>query len=147
MTPAAPACILAPRTSQPIAQLRLFDEFVPGAVLGRHEEEISAELLRPWQSLFPGMPIEAPLPPGVSVALVVRAYMAVMQERPFGNVHTRQRMQFHRGLVPGERVATEVSCTGKAVRREWRWVYFRTVTTGTAGDLVCVGEMSMLWTN
>ena len=133
MTPAAPACILAPRTSQPIAQLRLFDEFVPGAVLGRHEEEISAELLRPWQSLFPGMPIEAPLPPGVSVALVVRAYMAVMQ--------------FHRGLVPGERVATEVSCTGKAVRREWRWVYFRTVTTGTARDLVCVGEMSMLWTN
>jgi acyl dehydratase len=126
--------------------LRLFHDFVAGAVLGRHEEEISAALLRPWQSLFPGMAIEAPLPPGVSVALVVRAYMAVMQERPAGNVHTRQRMQFHRGLVPGERVSTEVSCTGKAVRREWRWVHFRTVTTGTAGDLVCVGEMSMLWT-
>jgi len=118
---------------------------MPGSVLGRHEEEIGPALLRPWQSLFPGTPIEAPLPPGVSVALVVRAYMAVLEKRPDGNVHTRQRMQFHRGLVPGERVATEVTCTGKAVRREWRWAHFRTVTTGAAGDLVCVGEMSMLW--
>jgi len=125
--------------------LILFDDLMPGSVLGRHEEEIGPALLRPWQSLFPGTPIEAPLPPGVSVALVVRAYMAVLEKRPDGNVHTRQRMQFHRGLVPGERVATEVTCTGKAVRREWRWAHFRTVTTGAAGDLVCVGEMSMLW--
>jgi acyl dehydratase len=122
-----------------------YQDFVPGTVLGRHEEELTPELLRPWQSLFPGTAIAAPLPHGVSVALVVRAYMAVVQDRPDGNVHTRQRMQFQRGLVPGERVITEVTCTGKALRREWRWVHFRTLTTGQAGDLVCVGEMSMLW--
>jgi acyl dehydratase len=125
--------------------LTLFDDFVPQAVLGRHEEEIGPAVLRPWQALFPGMPIQAPLPPGVSVALVVRAYMAILRERPAGNIHTRQRMQFHRGLVPGERVVTELTCIGKELRRERRWVHFRTETTGISGGMVCVGEMSMLW--
>ena len=123
----------------------LFDDFVPHAVLGRHEEEIGPAVLRPWQALFPSLAIEAPLPPGVSVALVVRAYMAILRERPAGNIHTRQRMQFHRGLAPGERVITELTCTGKELRRERRWVHFRTETTGASGDIVCVGEMSMLW--
>jgi acyl dehydratase len=126
--------------------LTLFDDFVPLAVLGRHAEEVGPAVLRPWQALFPGIAIETPLPPGVSVALVVRAYMAILRERPAGNIHTRQRMQFYRGLVPGERVITELTCAGKEVRRERRWVHFRTETTDVAGDMVCVGEMSMLWT-
>jgi hypothetical protein len=125
--------------------MKLFDGFAVGEVLGQHSLQIGAQAMEGWEQLFPGSGSGDDLPPGFVAVVTMRSFFNVVAQRPPGNVHGSQRYELARLPKIGERLDTKVTCVGKEIRRERRWVDFLTETVGEDGSPCFSGRMSIAW--
>ena len=126
----------------------LFDDFVPGSLMGQHEEVFDASLCQAWRAIF-SLPDSAEPHPGelssLALALAMRAYLSVVSPRPPGNVHARQQFQMHAMPHIGETITTRVVCAHKEIRRERRYVNIQVQAAGQGQRALYAGEMSLIW--
>jgi hypothetical protein len=128
--------------SQPI----LWNDFQPGAGLGEITQVFEPALSRAWQGIFgaegAGTAAEGA---SIAVALMMRGYLAVVTPRPPGNVHARQRFTLEAAPVQGEAIRTVVSCLGKELKRERRYLDLGVRGTGTGGRPIYSGVLTLIW--
>ena len=121
-----------------------FDAFQPGKVLGENVEIYSAELAKRWQRIFGAH--SAAEGAGLAVVMMMRAYINVVTPRPPGNIHAQQSFSLNGTPKRGESIRTVVTCTGKEMKRERRYVQLQTVGTGDESRPLFNGIMTMIWT-
>ena len=121
-----------------------FDSFTPGEVMGSSAEVLDAAKLRAWSALFPEDDLDGVMPHGMVAAIAMRAYAAVVQPRPPGNIHAVQRFDLFRLPRAGERLVTTVTCIGKEVRKDRLRVTLLMDTGGEEGPAFR-GRMTVLW--
>lgn len=122
-----------------------FDSLEPGVEVGRSEVRVDAELADAWFELFPEGKDADLLPAGLTMALVMRAYMSTLRPHPPGNIHARQRLRLGSPLRRGDVMATTVACRSKQIRRGRRWVTFAVESRSDGDVMVCEGEMTVVW--
>jgi acyl dehydratase len=123
-----------------------FADLQPGAALGECSFTVGEETVAQWTALFPGDRASLPLmPPAMIVMVVMRAYMALIKDRPPGNIHAGQKFSISRLPVLNETVTTKLSCMRKELKKDRRWVTFATDTTDAAGELLFRGEITTIW--
>jgi len=123
-----------------------YDRFTVGAVLGTREETISDEILGRWLEILPGDRAFLPfIPPGLATAVVMRAYMHILADRPPGNIHIGNAMHIVRMAPANVRLRTRLRCIHKAERKGRPSVSFEALTD--AGDAAPVyrSRIDMLW--
>ena len=124
----------------------LWEDFRPGTELGEFTIPFDAAMASAWQAIFgkdsAGSPAE-----GASIALaaMMRAYATVVAPRPPGNVHARQRFTLEAVPAPGEAIRTVLSCAGKELKRERRYVDFQVRATGEGGRALYGGILTIIW--
>jgi hypothetical protein len=121
-----------------------YDDFTPGAVMGRSEALLDDAKLAAWAALFPEDDLGGVMPQGMVAVLAMRAYAEVVQPRPPGNVHAAQRFDIFRLPRAGELLTTTITCLAKEIRRERRRVTLRMDCGGAQGPAFR-GEMTVLW--
>jgi hypothetical protein len=128
--------------SEPI----LWQDFQPGVALGEITQVCDAALTGAWQGIFgaedAGTPAQGA---GIAVALMMRGYLGVVAPRPPGNVHARQRFTLHALPATGEAVRTTVTCVGKEMKRERRYVDLQVCGTGEGGRAIYQGVLTLIW--
>ncbi len=123
-----------------------FNDFEPGKSFGTLTETPDPALLDQWSKLYPNDVVPpGAMPRGISTVLMMRAYMQLLQPRPPGNIHARQKMRLHSPIRPGDRISTELRCVSKEVRRERRYVTFEAHGTRQDGACCFEGVMTMIW--
>lgn len=127
----------------------LFDDFVPGRVLGEQVERYGDDLAARWQRLF-GRPPADDADGGAEAAsaalvLMMRAYLGVVAPRPPGNVHARQHFALDALPRRGEAVRTVVACAGKELRRGRRYVELQADGSGDGGRAIYRGRLTLIW--
>lgn len=127
----------------------LFEDFVPGVLMGEHVEMYDARQARRWQAIFGDQPGQGANggPEGASMATVnmMRAFLHVVAPRPPGNVHARQQLRMHGVPQAGESMRISVTCAGKEIRRERRYVELEVSGTGKGGRRLFDGRLSLVW--
>ena len=128
--------------SEPI----LWQHFEPGAAMGEITQVFDASLSLAWEGIFgagdSGRPAEAA---SIAVAMMMRGYLGVVTPRPAGNVHARQRFTLQALPKQGEAIRTVVTCVGKEIKRERRYVDLDVRGTGNDGRAIYHGVLSLIW--
>lgn len=121
-----------------------FDRFEPGEVYGEHVWRLSPEAVADWRSLFPDDDTGPLMPPGMTAAVTMRAYGALISPRPLGNIHGAQTYEMHRLPEIGETLTTTIRCENKEIRKGRRWVYLGIEARDEAGEPVFTGRFTSL---
>jgi hypothetical protein len=125
-------------------QPMLFEDFVPGTEIGTHVATYDQAMVGHWRSIFgQSQPPDAENA-GIAIALMMRSYMGVTP-RPPGNVHARQGLRVTSLPHPGEQVRTVVSCAGKEIKRERRYVEFSVRASGARERPLYDGRLTLVW--
>lgn len=124
-----------------------YDRFEPGAVIGTVVLPVSEADSRRWAALFPpsGATLPDRLPAGLVVALMMKGYMDILNDRPPGNVHSRQTLIWGEPVRPGGEVVVSLRCFAKELRKGRRWVTLENRVAAATGELHLHGQMRMLW--
>lgn len=123
-----------------------FDRFEPGQRLGTHREALGPADLEDWFAIHPGDRDFLPrMPPGLALALVMRAYMRVLGDRPPGNIHAGQDLDILRLPGAADPLTTTLTCAETSLAGGRRRVAFDTVTTGDDGGCVFRSRIAMIW--
>jgi len=123
-----------------------YDRFTPGAVLGDWEEVLDTRLAATWERLFGTRESDQPAQQaGLTVALMMRAYLHVVTPRPPGNIHARQTLSILGLPQVGEAVRSRVRCIDKEIRRERRYLQLEVRGTGRDGRALYTGQMRLIW--
>jgi len=123
-----------------------FDDLQPGAALGQASFVFTQDLLDQWCALYPDDRAAGPhMPAAMVVMVMMRAYTEVMHDRPPGNIHAGQKFRIARLPALHEQVKTRLTCMGKELKRERRWVTFSMDTVDAADTLLFRGEMTTIW--
>ena len=117
----------------------------PGVEVGRSEIRVDDRLAELWFELFPDGKDADLLPAGLTMALVMRAYMSMLHPHPPGNIHAGQRLRLGSPLRRGDLITTRLTCRSKQIRNERRWVRFAIDSRSDGDVLVCEGEMTVVW--
>lgn len=124
----------------------VWEDFRPGAALGEITQVVDTALSHAWQGIFgpedAGTPAEGA---GIAVALMMRGYLGVVTPRPPGNVHARQRFTLQALPAVDEAVRTTVTCVGKEMKRERRYVDLEVRGTGDGGRAIYHGVLTLIW--
>lgn len=124
----------------------LFDTFEPGKLIGTRTLTLERELLERWFQLFPDDRDGNRMPPGMMAVVYSRAYSDILQPRPPGNVHGAQQFSIAEMPSVGDTLITSLSCEGKELKGERRWVRFASETRRDDATLLFSGVMTTLWT-
>ncbi len=126
-----------------------YTDFQPGDVLGEAVTTFDGSMTHAWRRIFGkpagGSDTEGAERASLAIVLMMRAYCSVVTPRPPGNVHARQRFHLHGVPLPGESIRTVVSCSGKEIKRERRYVELRTEGSGNDGRPLFTGDMTIVW--
>ncbi|MFN3449163.1 MAG: hypothetical protein ACK44F_10740 [Roseococcus sp.] len=122
-----------------------FDAFRPGQDFGAHSFTLDRAVFAAWTALFPHDPATDTMPQGMTAPVFMRAYAALLQPRPPGNVHGAQRVEIIRLPRLGETLRTAIACAGKERKGERRWVTLEGVATGAYGAPAFRARMTVLW--
>jgi hypothetical protein len=126
--------------------MRTFATLEPGTVLGEHAFTLSDDAVCDWTALFPADAECLPtMPPAMMAAIIMRAFVTVLHDRPHGNIHAGQKFRVVRLPRLHDRLLTRLRCEGKEFRNGRRWVTFVSETNDQAGGLLFRGEMTTLW--
>jgi acyl dehydratase len=77
--------------------------------------------------------------------VVMRAYMAIMKDRPPGNVHAGQKFWIGRLPKLNDRLTTRLRCLGKECKNNRGWITFASETTDEVGEILFRGRMTTIW--
>lgn len=132
-------------TERPADDVWTFADFRPGLDLERVSVCLDEARLQIWSSIY-GKPRRSDVvPSGVLVAAAMEAYLKAFKPRPAGNIHAGQKLIFSgRNVEPGTKLDITVSCLGKNLRKERRWVTFG-VTVLDGADALLQGEIQTIW--
>ena len=97
------------------------------------------------RALITALVLAAAMPPAMIAMVFMRAYVKIMKERPPGNVHAGQKFWVSRLPTLGDQLTTRLSCTGKEIKNNRRWVTFDANTVDAAGQLLFRGQMKSIW--
>ncbi len=123
-----------------------YDDLVPGAVIGESAFSLDTSIGAEWSALFPSDPsAAATMPPSMISLVTMRAFMQALPHRPPGNIHAAQKFAIARLPGLGEVLTTTVRCAAKEMKKERRWVTFRTETVDAAREPLFSGEMRLIW--
>ena len=123
-----------------------FETFAPVQDFGAFDYQVDEAAFDRWVALYPDDAAHRPLvPSGMAVAVMMRAYMALLQPRPPGNIHAGQHLHIHRLARIGDTMTTSLACIAKELRKERRWVTFETETRDAAGELLFTGRLTSIW--
>lgn len=123
----------------------LFERFVPGTPIGRHESELTQADIDAWCVLFPEDRMGTKMPPGMVASVTMQAYASLLRKKPPGNVHAGQNFTLHRLPSAGDRLVTELRCAGKEIKNERRWLTLETATRNAAGETMWTGRITAIW--
>lgn len=125
----------------------LFEDFQPGAVLGEQVQIYDAQQAQRWRAIFGAADGAHSAAEGASMAVVnmMRAYLQLVTPRPPGNMHARQQLHMQAIPAPGEAIRVVLSCVGKEMRRERRYVELKAQGTGTGGRALFDGLITLVW--
>jgi len=130
------------RTTAPLADVWVFDDFHPGAELGHVSIVLNAERISNWSAIYGGTSDH--VPPGLLVAVMMEAYLKAIQPRPPGNIHASQKLIFGEAAKPGDQLDATLTCIDKTMRNERRWVTFGVTLRNRSRD-VLRGEIRTIW--
>lgn len=123
-----------------------FERFVVGKSYGTMSESPDAALVGKWRKLYPhDVFAQDCVPPAMATVLMMRAYMQLLAPRPPGNIHARQQMTLGEPILLGDHVSTEISCVGKELRKDRRYVSVRAHGTNQRGDTCYEGVLTLIW--
>ncbi|MGH6883699.1 MaoC family dehydratase [Hypericibacter sp.] len=128
-----------------IEGLVTYERLMPGAKIGSLSLDIAAADIDDYRRITAGTDLELPLSPGLAVALMMRAYMRLMPERPPGSIHASQKLRLGVPLAAGDRVTVALRCAEKERRKERGWVRFETEIRNQASALVLASEHWVVW--
>lgn len=128
----------------PSADVWVFDDFQPGLELNRVSIALDARRIADWTAIYGRSEMSGRVPSGMLVAAMMEAYLRGIQPRPPGNIHASQKLVFGAAANAGDRLDAEVSCIGKELRKERRWVTFG-VTLRNGPHDVLRGEIRTIW--
>ena len=123
----------------------LFDDFVPGALMGERDENYDAAQAARWQALFGAQGSDEAEAASMAMINMMRGYLNLVTPRPPGNMHARQRLQMRNLPQPGETIRVAVRCLGKEVRRERKYVELQVTGSGTEGRALFDAQLSLIW--
>jgi hypothetical protein len=123
----------------------VFETFEPGKLIGRRNMVLGRDLVEQWLTLFPADRDGDAMPPGMMAAVYIRAYSDILVPRPPGNVHGQQLFTVNSMPKIGDELVTELSCKGKELKGDRRWVRFGSETRRADGELMFSGLMTTLW--
>ena len=124
-----------------------FADFEPGARLGTIGLALDDSRRALWDEIYGASVGRASkaVPRGLYVALMMDAYVGIIQPRPPGNVHAAQTLSFPGAEAAwGDLLRFDFTVGGKEIKRERRWVTFE-VTARTDTDVVMTGEIRSIW--
>lgn len=126
--------------------MRTFDTFRVGELVGSVMISAGAAEYSQWYELFPeSAPQESTVPPGLVVSLMMRGYMQILGERPQGNVHASQELEWRAPAPRDNALVVSLKCARKELKEGRRWLWLEN-TVATADGLICLkGTMRMLW--
>ena len=124
----------------------LFEDFVPGALMGERDEIYDATQAARWQSLF-GTDADDCAAEAASMAVIsmMRGYLNLVTPRPPGNMHARQQLQMRDLPRAGEAVRIAVRCLSKEVRRERKYVELQVMGSGSEGRALFDAQLTLIW--
>lgn len=123
-----------------------FASLAPGRNFGTHVEVAGAALLERWSELYPTDTLPpGGTPAGLANVLVMRAYLALVQPRPPGNVHAGMALRRIAPIAAGARVHTTIACTGRDERPGRRFVTFAARTCTEDGAPVIEARLRLAW--
>jgi len=123
----------------------LFDTFQPGTLIGTRSLTLDHGLVERWLMLFPDDRDGERMPAGMAAVVYSRAYSDILLPRPPGNVHGAQRFSIARLPSIGDTLVTYLSCEGKDLKGDRRWVRFASETRRDDHTLLFSGLMTTLW--
>ncbi len=125
----------------------LFEDFQPGAVLGEQVQIYDAQQAQRWRAIFGASADAHSAAEGASMAVVnmMRAYLQLVTPRPPGNMHARQQLRMQAIPEPDEAIRVVLSCVGKEMRRERRYVELQARGTGTGERALFNGRITLIW--
>ncbi|MBP0630490.1 hypothetical protein [Cupriavidus sp. AcVe19-1a] len=127
----------------------LYEDFLPGALMGERVEVYDAEQAMRWQSIFGVVPDDGAngAAEGASMAVIgmMRGYLNAVTPRPPGNVHARQEFKMRDIPVPGESIRVVVHCSGKALRRERKYIELTVQGSGLRGRPLFDAVITLIW--
>ncbi|AMG90651.1 hypothetical protein [Bordetella bronchiseptica] len=129
-----------------MTQLYTYETFTPGTVLGEWAEPLDARLVATWERLFGAEARDQPARQvGLTVALMIRAYLNVVTPRPPGNIHAQQILSIDGLPGVGETVRSRIRCLGKEIRRERRYLQLEVSGVGERERNLYTGRMNLIW--
>jgi hypothetical protein len=123
----------------------VFDTFEPGRLIGERGLLLERALVEQWLTLFPQDRDGDRMPPGMMAVVSSCAYSDILLPRPPGNVHGAHRFRVHRLPAIGDAIVTSVTCAGKELKGERRWVRFAIESRHEDSRPLFSGLMTVLW--
>lgn len=124
----------------------LFDDFVPGQMIGESAEQVTPDQLQEWSALYPWDAAGGDLvPSGFATILMMRAYLNVVTPRPPGNLHVQQQMRLYDAIRSGESVTTRIGCYGKELKGVRRKVELLAEGRGNDDRSLYDGIITLFW--
>lgn len=126
-----------------------FEDFQPGLLMGECVEVYDTQQAQRWQAIF-GAEVEQAEESeteaaSMAVVSMMRAYLNVVAPRPAGNVHARQRLNMHTLPTPGEAIRVSVTCAGKELRRDRKYVELLVQGCGAGNRPLFDGLITLIW--
>jgi hypothetical protein len=124
-----------------------FDRLQPGQILGEARISVDAACLSAWDSMFPESIAAAGdhLPAGLVIALMMRGYIAILGDRPRGNIHAEQEFAWETPVPKGPILVVTLSCLRKQIAGERRWVWFDNQISSEGCVRHVRSAMKLLW--
>ncbi|MBM3557567.1 MAG: hypothetical protein FJX47_18670 [Alphaproteobacteria bacterium] len=126
--------------------LRTFETFDIGRPAGEATETVDQAAVDRWLELFPEDRKYLPtVPPALLTATMMRGYLGATSPRPPGNVHAGQYLALRELPKIGASLTTTVTCVGKEIKKDNRWIEFRAEMRDAAGRDILAGKITLIW--
>lgn len=124
--------------------VRTYASFEPGQVIGEHSESVTQEQVATWRQIYPGG-TDAEARASLIVICMMRAYMAITEPRPNGNIHARQKLDIAALPADNETIRTQLRVLSKAMRKDRRYVELEVEGWGDTNRPLFCGVMTAIW--
>lgn len=136
-----------------------YDDLQPGQEWGTHTWVASPEICAAWQQATGDesplyhdteaariSPYKRPIvPPSLAFVYLSQGIQELLREKPPGGVHQKQQLTFFAPAYVGDVLTTSLTVLEKYVKRERKYVVFRTVTVNQRGEKVLEGVRISIW--
>lgn len=122
----------------------VYDSYEAGKTYGHDDFVVDTDIVRRWLEMFPEDESGGRMPAGMITLPQQNAYKNIITPRPPGHIQGGQTFELHWLPPIGTTLRTEVSCLGKEIRKERRWVKMKFISRDLAGKLVFTGINTIL---